>query len=176
MTYNRGDRGLFVEGLNMSHLRTNKSWLSAATVLACALAISCGTTLWQGRMAHGTDDWTFEISEYKDGPNSWTRPDNTTFKPADGERFLWVKLKIRNNSQRPRSLNVQTCSLDLDGNAALPGLALYDGIVVGQVDLQKNFDPGEVIERKLAWSYPQDRWPHRLTCAGVDFPLPGPSK
>ena len=176
MTNNRGGRGLYVGGLTMSQLQTNKSWPWAATVLACTLVSACGTTLWQGRMAHATDDWTFEISEYKDGPNAWTRPDNTTFKAADGERFLWVKLKIRNNSQRPRSLNVQTCSLDLDANAALPGLALYEGILVGQVDLQKNFDPGEEIERKLAWSYPEGRWPHRLTCAGVDFPLPGPSK
>lgn len=160
----------------MSQLLTNRMLPWAATVLACMLASACGTTLWQGHMAHATDDWTFEISEYNDGPNSWSRPDRTTFKPADGERFLWIKMKIRNNSPRPRSLNVQTCSLDLDGNATLPGLSLYYGIVVGQMDMQKNFDPGEEIERKLAWTYPEDRWPNRLTCAGVHFPLPRPSK
>jgi len=55
-------------------------------------------------------------------------------------------------------------------------LALYDGIVVGQMDLEKNFDPGEEIQRQLVWSYPKDLWPHRLTCAGVDFPLQGPSR
>ena len=58
----------------------------------------------------------------------------------------------------------------------MPGLALYDGILVGQMDLEKNFDPGEEIQRQLVWSYPKDLWPHRLTCAGVDFPLPGPSR
>jgi hypothetical protein len=129
-------------------------------------ATSCSTSLLKRDIQRQSDGWTLTFHEFLDGPNGFTARSGAGFVPPSGERYMWVVLSIRNDAATERQFNFQSCGLELGNDESLP---LYVGLNIGtsaQVTATPDVAPGEQITRKLAFAYPKDRQPSRLTCFG----------
>jgi hypothetical protein len=134
--------------------------------IALLLAASCATTLLKQDIQRQSDGWTLTFHEFLDGPNGFTARSGVGFVPPSGQRYLWVVLSIRNDAPAGRSFNFASCGLELGDDESLP---LYVGLNIGtsaQVTATPEVASGEQITRKLAFAYPKDRQPSRLTCFG----------
>jgi hypothetical protein len=133
---------------------------------ALLLVASCATTLYKEDVKRQSDGWTLVFHELAAGPDGFTTRGGTGYVPPSGERYLWVVLSIRNDAARARKFIFASCSLELGDQESLP---LYVGLNFGttaQTDDTPELASGEVITRKLAFSYPEGRLPSRLTCFG----------
>ncbi len=133
---------------------------------------ACATTIFEGRKEQRADEWTVALTKYKDGPNSWATGGHITYVPADGERFLWIVVTVRNDASTTRLMDFGGCGIDRGDDVALAGIVTHDLFVNTNIGSQENMAPGEELTRKLGISYPKDRWPKTFECAGVKIPLP----
>lgn len=106
-----------------------------------------------------------------DGPNGFTSRGAIDYHPESGERFLWVTLSVRNDAASARQFPFDSCALDMGSNTYLP---LYVGMNLGtQAEVTKSPElaAGEELTRKLAYGYPEGRFPEHLICFGNEIPL-----
>jgi hypothetical protein len=139
--------------------------------LALLLAASCATTLVKEDVRRQSDGWTVTFHELLDGPNGYTARNSVEFTPKSGERFLWVVLSVRNDGRAPREFTFDSCGLNLDEGVSLP---LYVGLNLGtsaQVSPTPELAAGEEITRKLAFGFPEKKFPDKLVCFGNEIPL-----
>jgi hypothetical protein len=139
--------------------------------LALALVTGCATSLLKQDIQRQSDGWTVVFHEFLDGPNGFTTRGGTQYVPPSGERYLWIVLSVRNDASAARQFNFDSCGLELGNDESLP---LYVGLNIGttaSVTKTPELAAGEEITRKLAFSYPKDRSPARLTCFGNVFEL-----
>jgi hypothetical protein len=148
-------------------------WISRATAIALlSLASGCGTTLFAGSIKNQGDGWTVDLTEVRDGPNSYQHG-TVRYHPESGERLIWVGLTLTNATPAPRRFNFEACELDLGSEAALPGLVTYTVVMANSVmDKEIEVAPNEAVKRYLAFPYPKDRLPTRLSCGGIPIALP----
>ena len=142
--------------------------------LAIVLLGGCATSLLKQDIQRQSDGWTVVFREFLDGPNGFTNRGGTEFVPPSGERYLWVVLSVRNDAGSARAFNFDSCGLELGEQQSLP---LYVGLNLGtsaSVTKTPEIAAGEEITRKLAFSYPKDRLPARLSCFGNTFDLKRP--
>jgi hypothetical protein len=139
--------------------------------LAFLLAASCATTLVKEEIRRQSDGWTVTFHELTDGPNGFTTRNSTEFSPKSGERFLWVVLSVHNDGAARRQFTFDSCGLDTGDGVSLP---LYVGLNLGtsaQVSPTPELAAGEEITRKLAFGYPEKKFPDKLVCFGNEIPL-----
>ncbi|MGC4066766.1 MAG: hypothetical protein QM784_19445 [Polyangiaceae bacterium] len=141
-------------------------------VLGCCLfACACGSTLMNQRVESRAKDWTLTVREVSDGPNSISFH-NMNHVPADDGRFLHVFVTLRNDAQQKRSWNWPRCGLDHGNEEMLPSIIMYDMIVNSPADEVAELDPGEAIERRVIFTYPEKgSLPTRLKCGELVIPL-----
>jgi hypothetical protein len=108
--------------------------------------------------------WHLVLETVKDGPNDYARGDNVHFVPPSDSRFLWFKIRLRNTESTRRAFNYDRCDLDSGSDAILPAIIDKDAIINIMADKVEELDPGEEITRRLAFAYPEDRFPSRLSC------------
>jgi hypothetical protein len=138
-------------------------WLSAIA--------GCATTLLEQDIQRQNDGWTIVFHKLADGPNGFTSRGATDYHPESGERFLWVTLSVRNDAASARQFPFDSCALDMGSNTYLP---LYVGMNFGtQAEVTKTPDlaAGEEITRKVAYGYPEGRFPEHLICFGNEISL-----
>jgi hypothetical protein len=144
------------------------SWLAALALLVAG----CGTTLFAGSIRNQGDGWTVEVTEVRDGPNSYQHG-SIRHTTEDDQRFIWVGLTLTNGHPAPRRFNFEACELDLGQQAALPSLVTHTVVLANSVtEKEITVGPGEAVKRYLAFSYPEDRLPTRFSCAGIPVSLP----
>jgi len=142
-----------------------------ALLLSLVLVAGCATTLVEQEIQRQSDGWTITFHKLADGPNGFTSVDATNYHPESGQRFLWVTLTVRNDARQGREFPFDSCALDLGQSASLP---LYVGINFGtqaEVSKKPSLAAGEEITRKLAYGYPEGKFPERLVCFGNEIPL-----
>jgi hypothetical protein len=138
---------------------------------ALLLTVSCATTLVKEDLRRQSDGWTVTFHELLDGPNGYTSRGGTDFKPKSGQRFLWVILSVRNDARTAREFTFDSCGLNMDEGVSLP---LYVGLNFGamsQVTPTPELAAGEEITRKLAFGFPEKKFPDKLICFGNEIPL-----
>jgi hypothetical protein len=144
-------------------------------MLGCTLALSaaaCGTTLMNQRVEAKAKDWNIAVTEVSDGPNRYNMGGNVTYVPGDDERFLWVSVAIRNDRAAEQTFTYDRCGLDLDSREVLPSVVDRAWVILSEIhDKQDDVKPGEVVTRRLVFSYPENRYPTRLTCGEAVLPL-----
>jgi hypothetical protein len=144
--------------------------LAIAATLALALAAGgCATTLVKQDVRRQSDGWTVTFHELTDGPNGFTTRDGTQHLPKSGMRFLWVILSIRNDTAAARQFSFDSCGLDMGDSVSLP---LYVGMNLGTsaaMNETPELSAGEEVTRKLAFGYPDKRFPDRLVCFGNEI-------
>jgi len=132
---------------------------------------SCGTVLMNQTIERKAKDFTIALTKVKDGPNDYSRGDNSHFVPPDDHRFLWFTVTIRNDSPVAKTFNYDRCDVDDGGDRILPALVDKDAAINILVDGEDELDPQEQITRRMAFPYPEDRLPTRLTCGEAVFEL-----
>jgi hypothetical protein len=139
--------------------------------LVLLLVTSCATTLLKEDIRRQSDGWTVTFHELTDGPNRFTTRNATDYTPKSGERFLWAVVSIHNDGAAARQFSWDSCGLDIGEGVSLP---LYVGMNLGtqaQVSASPELAAGEEITRKLAFGYPENRFPDKLVCFGNEIPL-----
>jgi hypothetical protein len=116
--------------------------------------------------------WHLVLEKVTDGPNSYARGDNVHFVPPSGSRFLWFTIRLRNTENTSRSFNYDRCDLDDGANARLPAIIDKDAFINITAAEEEELDPGEELTRKLAFAYPDDKFPTRLACGELVIALP----
>ena len=141
------------------------------SLLALVLFAGCATTLLEQDIKRQSDGWTVVFHKLTDGPNGFTSRGAIDYHPESGERFLWVTLSVRNDGAGARQFPFDSCALDVGGSSYLP---LYVGMNLGtQAEVTKSPElaAGEELTRKLAYGFPEGRFPERLICFGNEIPL-----
>jgi len=139
--------------------------------VALLLVAGCATTLLEQDIQRQSDGWTVVFHKLADGPNGFTTRDATDYHPSSGQRFLWVTISVRNDARGARQFPFDSCALELGDTAFLP---LYVGMNLGyQAEVSKTpeLSAGEEITRKVAYGYPEGKFPDRLVCFGNEIPL-----
>jgi Domain of unknown function (DUF4352) len=134
---------------------------------------ACARTVMDQPVNRVGDDWTLVVRKVTDGPNGIDQG-NVILKPKAGDRFIWISLTLRNDQRQPRKFNFDRCDLDMGENAVVPGVVTHD-MVIGypsSMNREPELAPGESINRRIIFPYPQGRSPTRLNCAPMVFPLP----
>jgi hypothetical protein len=149
---------------------------NATALVGFALALAAGacggTTLMNQRVEAKAKDWTIAVTEVSDGPNRYNMGGNVTYVPADDERFLWVSLSIRNDRAAAQTFTYDRCGIDLNSQEVLPSVVDRAWVILSEIhDKQDEMKPGEVVTRRLVFSYPESRLPTRLTCGEAVIPL-----
>lgn len=134
---------------------------------------ACARTIVNQPIQHQGDGWTLVVRKVTDGPNSINQG-NVTLKPAKGDRFIWVSLTLQNDQRQARSFNFDRCDLDMGADVVVPGVVTHDMVVGYPSDMNHapQLDPGESVERRLIFTYPDGRSPTRLRCEPMVYPLP----
>jgi hypothetical protein len=144
----------------------------AFLVFAALLLSACGSTLLNQRIERKAKQWALIVEHVNDGPDDYARGDNVHFVPPSGMRFLWFKVRLRNDASARRSFNYDRCDLDDGEDRILPALVDKDMFINVTVDDADELDPGEEITRKIAFAYPEDHLPTRLMCGEIAIELP----
>ena len=149
--------------------------------LGFSLALAgCATSLIQGPIEKQADGWTVRLDSMTEGGNAppvgaGVLSVGTIYTPADGQRFLHLFLKVRNDAPVKRTFHYDSCDLDLGEAHVTPGLVTnYNGPVM-QIDTAESYASGAENPRWLIFSYPEERYPTRFRCGGatIDFPVLG---
>jgi hypothetical protein len=141
-------------------------------VLAALLGACGGTMLMNQRVEAKAKDWTLGVTQVVDGPNRYNMGGNVTYVPGSDERFLWISVTVRNDRAAEQTFNYDRCGLDLDSKQVLPSIVDRDWVILSEIhDGQDNVKAGEVVNRRLIFSYPDNRYPTRLTCGEAVLPL-----
>ena len=123
------------------------------------------------RIERKAKDFTIVLSKVKDGPNDYAQGDRSRFVPPDDHRFLWFTVTIRNDTSSARVFNYERCDLDDGGDRILPALVDQDAAINILVEDEETLDPAEEVTRRIAFPYPEDRLPKRLSCGEAVFEL-----
>ena len=116
-------------------------------------------------------NFTIVLSKVKDGPDDYAQGDRSRFVPPDDHRFLWFTLTIRNDAPGVQTFNYDRCDVDDGGDRILPALVDQDSAINILVEDEEKLDPAEQVTRRLAFPYPEDRLPTRLSCGEAVFEL-----
>jgi len=113
------------------------------------------------------------IDRMSDGPDGFVTSgfNATRYYPEKGERFFWVRVKLRNNATTARPFNFDRCELDLADQGVVPGL-ISTAPMTFQADRVETVSAGDSIDRYLIFPYPLSATPTRLTCAPMTVRLP----
>ena len=145
-----------------------------APVLVLAFFVAgCSTVLMNVPTAQKADGWTISVLEVTDGPN-WYSRGSITYRPGSGERFLWVTATFRNEAPLARNFSYDACDLDGGELAYVPVIVDRALFATAPADGVEPYRTGEERKRRLAFSYPDGRWPSRLRCGNTSFPFPRP--
>jgi hypothetical protein len=149
----------------------------AACGVACATFAGSGTPLISRPIEQEADGWNLRLesmAEGYDSPPIGAGPltGGTIYTPQDGQRFLHVLLKIRNESSSPRPFLYDACDVDMEGGFVRPGVVTSYNGVVRAVGPTESYGAGEENSRRLIFSYPNGKYPTRLRCDGVTIAFP----
>ena len=111
-----------------------------------------------------------EIFELQRGPNEF-RYGNVIYKPGDDQVFFWPRVRLENTTAQKRRFNWTRCDLDHPQGEFLPGAAFNGLWIINDVNIEEIVEPGEIIERELMISYPEEGSPTRLKCGDIELPL-----
>jgi hypothetical protein len=119
------------------------------------------------------DAWSLFVDSLTDGPDGFTTGglESTYYAPAKGERFFWVRIKVRNDAAIARAFNFDRCDLDLADKGIVPVLVATAPMVF-KADQVANVAAGDSIDRYLIFAYPLMASPTRLACAPMVIRLP----
>ena len=117
------------------------------------------------------DDWVLTVRRVKNGPDDYNGP-NTVYRPAKGERFVWVYLSLHNLQHVRRKFNFDRCDLDAGDKIYVPTLVDADDFGPILVGREAELGGNEALDRLLIFAYPEERAPTRLSCAPMVMPLP----
>jgi hypothetical protein len=132
-----------------------------------AASTGCASTLLDQHIEQKAQGWSVTLEKVTDGPDDYARGDNVHFVPPDGMRYLWFKIRIRNEESQARTFNYQGCDVDLGDQAFSPAIVDRDMIINATADDTEQFGSGEENTRKLAFAYPEGHLPTRLACGDV---------
>ena len=141
-----------------------------AVVVAAVLAASCGRVILDVPVRREGDSWDLTLRKLTDGPNSFSIG-NTHFHPADGERFIWAHITLRNPGGTARKFSFDRCDLDAGDQVFVPSTVSFANLN-GDVNREPELAAAETIDRRLIFSYPIHQSPTRLRCAPMVIPLP----
>ncbi len=131
-----------------------------------------GTSLLNQRIEAKAKGFSMAVTDVTDGPNSYERG-LERIKPGGGLRFLWFKVRLRNETSAEQTFNYDRCDIDQGGQAVLPNLIDMDKVVNLLVESrQDKLAAGEEISRKLIFAYPDGGLPTRLKCGEMVLQLP----
>jgi hypothetical protein len=160
------------------------AWRALRIVHLSALVglTGCGTTLISHPIERQSDGWTVRLDRMAEGYDSpplgaGLLTPGTIYKPDDGQRFLHLYLKIRNDAATRRPFHYDQCDLDLGDRHIEPGLVINYNGPVHEIPTPEAYDAGEESARWLIFSYPEHRYPTRLQCQAltIDFPPLSPA-
>src|SRR5712691_5898071 len=154
----------------MKSMRTKAPALS---VLGALFWVGCGgTTLLHQQIETKAKGFSLVVTEITDGPNSYERG-LERIKPEGGLRFLWFKIRLRNELAAGQTFNYDRCDIDVDGHAILPNLVDMDKFVNLLVESKEDkLAAGEEISRKMIFAFPDGKFPTRLRCGDLVLKLP----
>jgi len=115
--------------------------------------------------------WSIVVEELRDGPNDYTWGSRMHYVPADGARFLWVTMRLRNDHASTRTFNYDRCGLDAASGELLPAFVDRGMFIRSLAPDVEDFAPGEERARRLAFNYPEDRFPTRMACGEIVIPF-----
>jgi hypothetical protein len=142
-----------------------------ATLLSTLLASACAREIVNQPQSRQGDDWSLILRLVTDGPAGWSSGD-VHHTPARGERFIWAHVSLRNDRPVPRRFNFDRCDLDDGRDLFVPVVIDADSFVSAAASRDPVVGPGETINRKLIFAYPEKRSPTRLACAPMVISLP----
>jgi hypothetical protein len=145
------------------------SWVATAGALAgCAQSV-----LVIRDVTLRGDAWSMVVDRMTDGPDGFVTSGfgATRYYPEKGERFFWVRVKVRNDAPVARQFNFDRCDLDLADRGIVPGV-VATAPVTFKADRVETVAAGDSIDRYLIFSYPLAATPTRLSCAPMVARLP----
>jgi hypothetical protein len=159
--------------------RSRPEGLAALCMMALGQA-ACATNLIPGPIENHADGWVIRLDRMTEGGNSpplgaGVFTVGTIYTPPDGDRFLHLFLKIRNDAAAKRTFHYEACDLDLGAGHVTPGIITNYNGPVRQIDGTESYDSGTENPRWLIFAYPEGRYPTRFRCGGatIDFPRLG---
>jgi hypothetical protein len=136
-------------------------------------ALGCGgTALLQQRVEAKAKGFDLVVTDVTDGPNSYERG-LERIKPGSGLRFLWFKVRLRNELPTEQVFNYDRCDIDFGAKNILPNLVDMDKLVNLLVESKEDkLSGGEEISRKIIFTFPEGKFPTRLKCGDLTLALP----
>jgi hypothetical protein len=140
-----------------------------AVVIASAFATSaCAFTLINGPVESKTDEWKLVLVKLSRGLDQY-KTSAGYIEPVSGARFLWLDVRLTNETGSTRWFNYENCDLDAGNRRVLPSIVPV-GPDSEAPDLER-LGPRQEITRTLIFSYPDDQLPTRLQCGALLIPL-----
>jgi hypothetical protein len=131
-----------------------------------------GTTLINQRIETKGNGFTLAVVEVTDGPDTYEQGLQRRV-PDDGVRFLWFKIRVRNDRTTAQVFNYQRCDIDFGEHAVMPNFVDMDKIVNILVESgEEKLSPSEEVSRNLIFAFPEGKYPTRLKCGELSVRLP----
>jgi hypothetical protein len=157
--------------ISVARARLTVAWAS------CLALAACGTTLLAQPIERQADAWTIRLERMAEGFDSpplgaGVFTPGTIYKPEDGQRFLHLFMKIRNEAPAPRTFSYEGCDLDLSDGRITPGVITNYNGVAQEIAKSESYSPGDEKSRWLIFSYPEGKYPTRLKCQSITIAFP----
>jgi hypothetical protein len=145
----------------------------ATALLALPLAAGCGgTTLLHQRLESKSKGFSLALVEVTDGPDTYEQG-MQRLVPADGLRFLWFKVQVRNEQSGPQTFDYHRCDIDFGDHGIVPSFVDMDKVVnLPLSDDKDKLAPREEVTRNVVFAFPEGKLPTRLACGELVVKLP----
>jgi len=144
-------------------------FLFSCLFLGLVLA-GCGTTI--ARNLRGTNDsWDIEIVEVRDGRNFLNAP-YMYITPWPGNRFIWLTVRIQNNTPAAQEVNLQNFLLMYDQTSVKAYHFYFDTWLEIASSSEITLEPNQSIRRRIVFEFPINKQPRRVRVPNVgDIPV-----
>jgi hypothetical protein len=151
-----------------------KRVIAASLLPALASCFHPSRIVLDGPVRRLGDGWELTLDHVKDGPNM-IDVGKISYFPAQGQRFLWVRITLHNPAPVPRKFSFDRCDLDLREEYVVPleiGVTWLGNTTSGGAAREPELAANETITRLLVFSYPEDRSPRQFRCLPMTIAMP----
>jgi len=144
------------------------STLRYLLIASASIMSACAVTLVYGPIESNADEWKLVLVKLRRGPDSY-KTSSGYIEPESGAWFLWLDVRLKNETASTRRFNYESCDLDAGEHRVLPSIVHVDPD--SEAPDWEKLEPSEEITRTLIFSYPDGRMPTRLKCGALSIPL-----
>ncbi len=146
-------------------------FLVVGLLLICVVAVAGGCKS-QPRVPRGHAEagaWQLTIWDVDEARH--IAGGSVVYEPVDGQIFVEVELTLTNATQETRKFSWQGCELPHPQGSFIPVAVVPDSFPFEPIENVDVLGPGDSVDRKISFGYPEEDLPREMICKQMVLPL-----